>query len=66
MMWLVDDRDRWGASLNIVRAATEDEAIHVVCGQRRVNRDRVMVTPLPPDGPSAILWCKDGSPDTPQ
>lgn len=69
-LWLIIDRDRWGHSKNIVRAATEDAALDLVMGERRkakrVNRDRVYIEQLAADGDPAILWCEDDSPDTPR
>lgn len=68
MLWLVEDYERWGFSLNIVRAATAEEAYGLV--NPHDERDlklltRVTITPLPAEGESAILWCQDESPDTP-
>ena len=61
-LYLVKDLDRWGFSLNVVRANSEEEAKGLVSPQSK----RMQVTPLPNDGPPGILWCHDESPDTPR
>ena len=71
-LWLIRDCDRWGYSLNIVRAESEEGALKLVMGVkddgtlRTFNRDRVEVVPLPADGEPTIVWCYDHSPDTPR
>jgi hypothetical protein len=72
-LWFVQDNDRWGYSMNVVRAETADEAVRLVMGTddggvrvRHHNKDRIEVTALPVDGEPAIVWCYDHSPDTPR
>ena len=60
-LWVVRDYDRWGYSLNVVRALTKNDAINFVCPKSRPNR--VEVEELR-EG-EGILWCHDESPDTP-
>lgn len=62
MMYLIVDNDRWGRSMNIVRASSQEEAIQLACpGSRRFE-----ITELPEEGASAIVWSHDESPDTPR
>jgi hypothetical protein len=63
-LWLVKDDDRWGWSLNVVRAGSEQEAVQLVCGRTPKRPELVEVTPLLAEGLPAILWCEDESPDT--
>jgi len=68
-LWLVYDRDRWGYSINVVRAATKDAAVLLVRGAWRDPPDhpeRIDVTPLPMGTEPAVLWCHDESPDSRQ
>lgn len=67
-LFLVRDADRWGYSLNVVRADTAEEAILLVKPDYRPEkpgwRGSVEVTPLPAEGPNGIVWCYDHSPDS--
>jgi hypothetical protein len=68
MLWLVEDYERWGYSLNVVRAATAEEAYRLVNPHDERDMkllERVHIWPLAVDGEPAILWCRDESPDTP-
>jgi len=64
MLWLVHDCDRWGYSMNVVRAESADDAVALV-RPHGCDRGRVEVIPLPEEGEDAIVWCHDHSPDTP-
>lgn len=64
MLWLVEDRDRWGYSFNIVRANTKAEALRVACRREDVDNPRIEITELPSEGPAVVLWTQDESPDT--
>jgi len=59
-LFIVRDNDRWGYSLNVVRAENAKDAVHMVCP--RSHPERVDVEELR-EG-SGILWCYDESPDT--
>lgn len=61
MMFLVTDKDRWGHSMNIVRADSREQAIQLVAPDSK----HIDVEPLPTEGPPGIIWCHDESPDTP-
>jgi hypothetical protein len=63
MLWLVENRDRWGYSLHIVRAGTKAEALLVACDRDDVDNPRIDITELPSEGPVAVLWTQDESPD---
>jgi len=66
-LWLVEDYDRWGYSLNVVRAESAEEAVRLVHpGKHRKPFGRIEVIPLPLEGEPAIIWCRDESPDTPR
>lgn len=62
-LWVIVDNDRWGHSVNIVRASSEEEAIRYVRPNGLYNRERIKVTELK-DEPG-LLWVEDESPDTP-
>jgi len=62
-LFLVIDHDRWGWSHNVVRAATETDAAKLV-GVASWPSDRVEITELSNEGPEALLWSHDESPDT--
>lgn len=66
MMWLVKDLDRWGYSLNVVRAPTEEEALKLARPNGIQHPSLVEVIPLPMEGEPAILWCHEESPDSPR
>jgi hypothetical protein len=66
MMWLIKDLDRWGYSLNVVRAPTEKEALKLACPNGIQHPSLVEVIPLPMVGEPAILWCHEESPDSPR
>lgn len=61
-LFLVRDTDRWGYSLNVVRAESAEEAKALVAPKS----GRIEVEELLSDGPPAIIWCHDESPDTPR
>lgn len=61
-LYVVRDNDRWGYSLNLVRAPSEADAIAFV-RPHGCNVNRVTCEELQPDG-DGILWCEDESPDT--
>lgn len=62
--WVVYDRDRWGFSLNVVRAESADEAKMLVSPHGRP--DYMDVEELQDGTEPSILWCHDHSPDTPR
>lgn len=61
-LWLVRDLDRWGYSLNVVRASTREAAQALVSP----NSKHIEIEELPIEGPPAIVWCHDHSPDSPR
>jgi hypothetical protein len=66
-LWLVEDRARWGFSINVVRAATEEEAIRKVLPHFDPAKSRrPEITPLEVEGGEGVVWCYDHSPDTPR
>lgn len=68
MLYLVEDYDRWGFSLNVVRADSEEEAVRLVRPKYATDTiyksRRPEVTPLTVEGTPGIVWCHDESPDT--
>jgi len=61
-LFLVRDSDRWGYSLNVVRAMDAEAAKALVAPKSRV----IEAIELPIEGAPAIVWCHDESPDTPR
>lgn len=69
-LWIVIDNDRWGRSLNLVRAETREQAIDLISPKlhgrpHRPNPDRVHVEEISEGADPCVLWCEDESPDTP-
>lgn len=65
-LYLVRDNDRWGYSLNVVRATTPEEAKALVApNSKSIHVEELPHEGLPHEGLPAIVWCYDHSPDTP-
>jgi hypothetical protein len=62
VVYVVRDSDRWGESLNVVRASSEDAAVRFVRPEGPVRRHLINVEKL--TGDSGVLWCRDESPDS--
>ncbi len=62
-LFVVEDRDRWGYAISVVRAENE-HAAKVLAGCRNPSSSRVEATVLENEGEAAILWGKDESPDS--
>lgn len=60
-LYMVTDHDRWGHSLNVVRADSPEAAQRLVAP----NSKRITCEELPLEGAPSIVWCQDTSPDTP-
>jgi hypothetical protein len=61
-LFIVTDRDRWGYSVNVVRALNEEQASRMI-NPKYPNR-RVEVEELKDDTWPGILWTHDESPDS--
>lgn len=62
-LFLVTDNDRWGYSVNVVRARDAEAASRLV-SPRKYPNPSVHVEQVPDGNLPAILWCKDESPDS--
>jgi hypothetical protein len=66
-MFVVTDYDRWGFSINVVRAESADAAKRLVKPQGRSERfDRISAVEIIDGTEPSILWCYDHSPDSPR
>jgi len=63
-LFVVSDFDRWGHSLNVVRASTVEEAVRLAVGKRPPDMTKGEAEEISPDGAPGVLWCHDVSPDT--
>jgi hypothetical protein len=62
-LYIVTDSDRWGYSINVVRAESPEQARALTCPKSRP--ELVEVEALLSGETPGILWCRDESPDTP-
>ena len=64
MLFLLKWSLGWGTNMSVVRAQSEEDA----CDMAKVDPTswRTEVTRLDPEGPPAILWEEEDSPDTPR
>lgn len=60
-LYLVEDHSGWGWSMTVVRAESPYEAAKLAGVKPG---PRVSILDLDAEGPSAILWCYEDSPDT--
>lgn len=61
-LYIVTDHDRWGYSINLVRAESPEQAKQLVCPKSRDSM--VEIAPVLGGNEPGILWCHDESPDT--
>lgn len=64
-LYLVIDNDRWGRSISLIRAESEDEA-EKLAGVHNPGSPRNQIIQLVPEGDAKVLWQDDVSPDTPR
>lgn len=60
MLFVVSERS-WGYSFSVVRADDAEQAKRLACVGEEAE-----VIPLSEEGPPAVLWQEDESPDTPR
>lgn len=64
-LWLVLDYEGWGHCHNVVRAESIDEAVRLAGGSPLPFKSCMSeVKELPLEGPPAVLWCDEESPDS--